>query len=272
MKALHQGRDGLRRTFWTHPSQSSWWPFHSEVAFQECNDAGWISQHCAMFSYTPGNTLLSLQKNVSQTLSKLIVGLIFANWQQIAHLLDADQEVLTLGIMWNTTSDHLSIAVNFKPLPLIITKRSFLSDTIKLLDPLGLAAPCTIRTNILMQEISSMLDQYLADTRVRHYFTNSRIPLHFNPPSAPHMGGYWEVGAHKISYQTSVRKCASDVWIVNILLTEGEAWVNSRPLVDHSSQSGDGHPLTPGHFIIGDPLKRLPELPISKFLGSLNQR
>ena len=58
----------------------------------------------------------------------------------------------------------------------------------------------------------------------------------------------------------------------NTLLTEVEACVNSRPLVDPSSHPGDGHPLTPGHFIIGEPLKTLPELPISEFLGSLNQR
>ena len=112
--------------------------------------------------------LLSIQRRVSQTLSNC--GFDLRKWAtnsstlikhipetstQSTHLLAADQEVLTLGIVWNITSDHFSIAVNFKPLPLIITKRSFLSDTSKLFDPLGLVAPCTIRAKIWMQQLWS---------------------------------------------------------------------------------------------------------------------
>ena len=119
-----------------------------------------------------------------------------------------------------------------------------------------------------------MVDQCLADPKVRHYFTDSRISWHFNPPSAPHMGGYWEAAIKRIKYH--IKRALGNVLLsyeeFNTLLTEVEACVNLRPLVDHSSQPGDGHPLTPGHFIIGEPLKTLPELPISEFLGSLNQR
>ena len=100
------------------------------------------------------------------------------------------------------------------------------------------------------KEISLMVDQCLADLKVRHYFIDSRISWHFNPPSAPHMGGYWEAGIKRIKYH--IKRALGNVLLTyeefNTLLTEVEACVNSRPLVDHSSQPADVHPLTPGQM------------------------
>ncbi|XP_036347099.1 uncharacterized protein LOC118756443 [Rhagoletis pomonella] len=73
--------------------------------------------------------------------------------KQISHLLADGDEVRTLGIIWNTSDDCLSIAVNLTPLPAILTKRVFLSDSSKVFDPLGLIAPCTILSKIWLQRI-----------------------------------------------------------------------------------------------------------------------
>ncbi|XP_073820604.1 uncharacterized protein [Musca autumnalis] len=112
--------------------------------------------------------LLSLQTDVSKHLSE--GGFELRKWatnsakliqripqtsMQTSHLLVADEEVRTLGNIWNTTDDSLSLVVNLRALPPKITKRVFLSDTSMLFDPLGLIAPCTIRSKIWMQELWS---------------------------------------------------------------------------------------------------------------------
>ncbi|XP_053956260.1 uncharacterized protein LOC128861907 [Anastrepha ludens] len=58
----------------------------------------------------------------------------------------------------------------------------------------------------------------------------------------------------------------------NTLLTEIEACVNSRPLCDNSEAAGDLEVLTPGHFIVGEPLKSIPEPEGQGFRGNLRQR
>ncbi|XP_061388095.1 uncharacterized protein LOC133323155 [Musca vetustissima] len=107
--------------------------------------------------------LLSLQADVSKHLSE--GGFELRKWAtnsakltqripQTTHLVD-DEEVRTLGNIWNTADDSLSLLVNLRVLPPKISKRLFLSDTSMLFDPLGLIAPCTIRSKIWMQELWS---------------------------------------------------------------------------------------------------------------------
>ncbi|XP_023159054.1 uncharacterized protein LOC101454434 [Ceratitis capitata] len=72
---------------------------------------------------------------------------------QTAHLLADGNDIRTLGCIWHTDHDSLSIAFNLEDLPNKLTKRIFLSDSSKIFDPLGLIAPCTIRSKIWLQMI-----------------------------------------------------------------------------------------------------------------------
>ncbi|CAI6349887.1 unnamed protein product [Macrosiphum euphorbiae] len=82
----------------------------------------------------------------------------------------------------------------------------------------------------------------------------------FNPPSAPHFGGLWEaavrsckrllvriMGAHAFTYEE-----------FTTVLCRVEAVLNSRPLTPASTDPHDLDCLTPGHFLIGQPLLALP--------------
>lgn len=91
---------------------------------------------------------------------------------------------------------------------------------------------------------------------VMNYLTTNSIQWHFNVPHAPHHGGLWEAavksmkhhlkrmgGAHLFTYEE-----------LATLLTKISACLNSRPLTPISNDPSDLQPLTPGHFLIGQPI------------------
>lgn len=85
------------------------------------------------------------------------------------------------------------------------------------------------------------------------------ISWHFIPPSAPHFGGLWEAGVRSVKLHLR-RVIGSSILTFEelyTLLTQIEAILNSRPLCSLSDD--DINPLTPAHFIIGEPLTAVPE-------------
>jgi len=85
---------------------------------------------------------------------------------------------------------------------------------------------------------------------VAEKFTAKGIQWHFNPPSAPHMGGAWE------RLVLSVKKTMSGILknvhpteeVLHSVLLEIESILNSRPLTDVSVDPKDPVSLTPNHF------------------------
>ena len=96
---------------------------------------------------------------------------------------------------------------------------------------------------------------------VAHFSREQAILWHFNPPSAPHMGGLWEAGVKSAKYHLK-RVIGKQVLTLEeyfTLLAQVEAALNSRPLCPLSPEPEDCDVLTPGHFLIGQPLRALPE-------------
>ncbi|XP_036347115.1 uncharacterized protein LOC118756459, partial [Rhagoletis pomonella] len=124
------------------------------------------------------------------------------------------------------------------------------------------------------KELRNKYEQCMADDALQSFFADSNIEWHFNPPTAPHMGGYWETGIKRIKYH--LKRVLGDTFLsyedFSTLLTEVEACVNSRPLCEISTNASDLEALTPGHFIIGEPLKSIPEPEGQGFCGNLHQR
>lgn len=88
----------------------------------------------------------------------------------------------------------------------------------------------------------------------------------FNPPSAPHFGGIWEVAVKAVKHH--LRQVVGDATLtfeeMSTFLAEIEACLNSRPLQALTDDPDDLEALTPGHFLIGAPLVSVPEPTLSE--------
>lgn len=93
-----------------------------------------------------------------------------------------------------------------------------------------------------------------------HHVTNKQITWHFNPPSAPHMGGLWEAAVK--SAKSLLHRVIQDQVLtyeeLNTVLTRIEASLNSRPLGSLSPDPNDFTPLTASHFMSFGPPATIP--------------
>lgn len=98
--------------------------------------------------------------------------------------------------------------------------------------------------------------------------TSSKLNMswHFNPPSAPHFNGLAEAGVKSV--KSHLKRVMGDQILTYeefyTLLARVEATLNSRPLCAISSDPNDLQPLTPGHFLVLEPLNSaVPDLDLS---------
>ena len=94
-----------------------------------------------------------------------------------------------------------------------------------------------------------------------HLTSKRRIVWKFSPPRASHYGGLWEssIKSMKLLLKKNVQGYILTVPEFTTIVVNVEATLNSRPLELMDSNPTDGTVvLTPGHFLIGRPLRALP--------------
>ncbi|XP_015123319.1 uncharacterized protein LOC107045529 [Diachasma alloeum] len=83
----------------------------------------------------------------------------------------------------------------------------------------------------------------------------------FSPPRAPGFGGKWEAAVKSTKYH--LRRVLGTTTLtfeeLNSVVIQIEACLNSRPICPMSDDPDDLQVLTPGHFLIGEPLQLIPE-------------
>ncbi|XP_052747995.1 uncharacterized protein LOC128200049 [Galleria mellonella] len=108
---------------------------------------------------------------------------------------------------------------------------------------------------LFLNEQSSMLKE------VASTLANNGTEWRFIPPHAPNFGGVWEAGIKSTKHH--LKRVIGDSTLtyeeMTTVLSHVEACLNSRPLFKASSDSGDEMPLTPGHFLVGQPLIVAPD-------------
>ena len=112
-------------------------------------------------------------------------------------------------------------------------------------------------------EETALLIALLNKDKLRHAFPT--ILWIFNPPYAPHTGGFWErlLAVMKDALKAVMPTSAVSFEEFHTLLVGAEAAMNNRPLADEvgASDPADIELLTPNHFLMGDRYKDIAKLP-----------
>ncbi|CAH2109072.1 unnamed protein product [Euphydryas editha] len=114
-------------------------------------------------------------------------------------------------------------------------------------------------TNNYLKEIYDFLASN--ETEIASRLASRRITWKFSLALCPHWGGIFE-SVLKVAKTHLRRVIGESILTFEELATvfcKIEAFLNSRPLFPLSSDPNDLEALTPGHFLIGQPLNALPE-------------
>lgn len=112
------------------------------------------------------------------------------------------------------------------------------------------------------RKLREFMEKILANSKdASRYLSNLGISWVFNPPSAPHMGGIWEPAVRSVKKHLVAELGESAITFEHLstLLCQIESCLNSRPLCPLSSDPDSAEALTPGHFLIGQPINLVPE-------------
>jgi len=105
-----------------------------------------------------------------------------------------------------------------------------------------------------------MLHSSSQTATVQDYLATEGCDWKFIPPHSPHFGGLWEAAVKYMKHHLRRTLGAQIATYEELctLLVEIEACLNSRPLCALSDDPFNPTYLSPGHFLIGEPITQLP--------------
>ncbi|XP_055610425.1 uncharacterized protein LOC129757284 isoform X1 [Uranotaenia lowii] len=167
---------------------------------------------------------------------------------------------VALFICLKTRAVHLELVSS-------LTSASFIAALRRFSEVRGRSAIiyCDNATNFTgsKNEIKSLKTNFKCQVEpdIQDFCTNEGVDWKFIPPRSPAFGGIWEAGIKSVKYHLR-RVLGSSTPTYEEMLTlmkQIEGCLNSRPISPISSASSDPIPLTPGHFLIGEPITAMPE-------------
>ena len=112
-----------------------------------------------------------------------------------------------------------------------------------------------------LKELSGFLQEKKTQDVISQFCSSQSIEWKFIPERAPHFGGLWEAAVK--SLKLHLKRVVGEVKLTfekfMTVLTQIEGCLNSRPLTQIPSEDDGIEALTPGHFLIGQPLEAIPD-------------
>lgn len=124
-----------------------------------------------------------------------------------------------------------------------------------------LQASVDLEANMDLKELYKLIQSRTHCEAVVQFLVNKGIKWQFITPSSPHKGGIWEAAVKSVKkhLRAVIGKEPLMFEELSTILAQTEACLNSRPLCAISTDPDSVETLTPGHFLIGQPLNLIPE-------------
>jgi hypothetical protein len=124
--------------------------------------------------------------------------------------------------------------------------------------PSDIYTDCSINYLGAARQLKALFQDNQTQTNVS---THIPCQCHFNPPAAPNIGGLWEAVIKSVKHHMkhAIGKQILTHEELLTLVTRIEGILNSKPLTPLSSDSNNIYTLTPGYFLIGQPIMAVPE-------------
>ena len=117
-----------------------------------------------------------------------------------------------------------------------------------------------VGANRELRDLQNLLTSKSTQDQIQAFPTAHRIAWKFSPSRSPHFGGLWEAGIKNM--KMVLKKIAGPHHLtfeqLCTVLTAAECIIADHFLPVGSTSPDGMSPLTPGHFLIGQPLRSLP--------------
>lgn len=168
---------------------------------------------------------------------------------------------LCLFVCLATRAIHLEIAVDLSTTGFLNAFKRFIARRGRPSDMYSDNGTNFVGANNELKELANLLQNETHNANTADYLSKQSITWHFIPAYSPHFGGLWEAGVK--SAKTHLRKVIGTSLLtfeeLYTIFTQIESCLNSRPISPMSNDPSDLSPLTPGHFLIGEPLTAIPQ-------------